>query len=105
MDIEGAEKYVFKSMEKTTKVLKMIEAEIHDEECEDVMRKYLGNQFILHEEKAQSMKNVYKFALKHPFKTFILEYNNKFQTARRLLKAMERNYQGKYPKIVFAKRQ
>ena len=100
MDIEGAEKYAFKSMEKTTKVLKFFEAEIHDEECEEVMRKYLGNQFIFHEEKAQSMKNVYEFALKHPLKTFKLEYSNKFRTARRLLKARERNYQGKYPKIV-----
>ncbi|MHB8396206.1 MAG: FkbM family methyltransferase [Thermoplasmataceae archaeon] len=105
MDIEGAEKYAFKNMEKTAKVLKIFEAEIHDEECEEVMRKYLGNQFIFHEEKAQSMKNVYKFALKHPIKTFKLEYSNKFRTARRLLKASERNYQGKYPKIVFAEKQ
>ena len=105
MDIEGSEKYAFLGMDKTLEVLKMFEAEIHDEECEEVMVKKLAHLFVLHNETTDNMKNVYKFALKHPLKTFKLEYGNKFRTVRRLLKTRKRNYQGKYPKIVFGEKQ
>lgn len=98
MDIEGAEKFALKGAAKTLRSIRCMEAEIHDFECEQALMTY--KEFKFEDSSAEVKGNVAKFALKHPFKTFRLEYNNRFRTAKRVM-FKRKNTINLYPKIFY----
>lgn len=98
MDIEGAEKFALRSAVKTLESIRLLEAQIHDVNSESELLKH--EEFHFEISSAENRNNVRKFALRHPFIVFILEYNNKFQTAKRLL-ADRSLMRESYPKILF----
>ena len=98
MDIEGAEKFALKGASKTLKKIKLLEAEIHDMECEQELMKY--NEFKFEISNADNINKVLKFAFEHPFKTIKLEYNNNFETAKRMI-GRRKSTDIHYPKIIY----
>ena len=101
MDIEGAEKFALKEASRTLKTLRYLEAEIHDYESEQELMKH--GEFHFESSSAENRGNVRKFALKHPVKTFRLEYHNHFETAKRVL-SNRKPTKVSYPKIIFGSR-
>lgn len=104
MDIEGGEKFALLSSDKTMKEINFIEAEIHSEEDNIVVKKF-SNEFIFKDQSIDSIHNLLLFIIKHPFKVLKLEFNNQFLTTRRVLLSTKTNYlRSKYPIIIYGER-
>ena len=103
MDIEGAEKFALLGMDRSLKTVRMIQAEIHDRESNEIFAERLG-AFTLSEKGGQEMRSVYRYIMRHPIWTLKLEIANNFLTTKRILKKEERKQSGEFPKIIFASR-
>jgi FkbM family methyltransferase len=103
MDIEGAEKFALRGMDRSLETVRMVQAEIHDGESFKILGEKLQG-FSISERNGQEMLSVYAYVLKHPIWTLRLETQNNFLTTRRILKREERRQTAEFPKIVFASR-
>jgi len=84
MDIEGAEKFALLKADKVMKEINYFEGEIHSQEDYKVLMSY-SDIFNFKQSPAESLHNVFNFAIKYPLKTLELEYSNRFKTTKRLL--------------------
>lgn len=100
MDIEGGEKFALLGAENMIKTLNYLETEIHSKEDLDELQKY-SNYFSFRRQSIESMHNALSFAMKHPLKTFKLEYYNRFKTIKRIILLRQNHAFSGYPIIIY----
>lgn len=105
MDIEGSEKYAVFGMNNSLKSINMIEAEIHSQEDFDAFIQ-VCKSFSIVKRDVESLKPVYLYALKHPFKILRLESFNHFVTFKRIVKYKnnEHSKADDYPILISAEK-
>ena len=85
MDIEGSERWAFNGMTETLPHLRAVSIEIHDGPSREVVRSNLAGFHTIILERPGYRPYV-RFALHHPFLLAKLEFNNRFQSVRRVLR-------------------
>jgi FkbM family methyltransferase len=84
MDIEGGEKFALLSARATFKNINNFEGEIHSLEDYNVLLQY-SDLFSFIREPSDVLRSAINFSLKHPLKTFYIEWYNKFYSTKQVL--------------------
>ena len=97
MDIEGAEKFALRGMDRSLETVRMVQEEVHDGESFKILGEKLQG-FSISERNGKEMWSVFAYVLKHPIWTLRLDTQNNFLTPILILKNGERRQTAEFPK-------